>query len=652
MRQTPRVLYAEDHPASRAATASFLRSAGFDVREASDGRRALALIAERPDLAVLDVCLPGPSGLDVCRAIRADPASAATPVVLVSGAAVAAPDRAGALEGGADAFLTKPLDPEVLVAQARALLRARRAEESLRRAHARQEAILRGVADGIALLGPGGRLTYANDALARMLGSPSAEALLAAAGDPLAALGPADEAGNPIPPHRLPGAAVLAGAPEAEALVQWRGRDGGRRAALVRATPIRDEGGRLRCAVCILHDVTERKRLEEQFLQAQKMEAVGRLAGGVAHDFNNLLTVINGFGEMLLAALPPELPARAYAEEVARAGERAAGLTRQLLAFSRQQVIQPRPLDLNAVVSGSEALLRRLIGEDVELAATLAEGLPPVLADPGQLEQVLMNLAVNARDAMPRGGRLTIETRPAELGEEQVRANPGVRPGPYVLLAVSDTGCGMDEATRARAFEPFFTTKGPGKGTGLGLATVYGIVRAAGGHAAIASEPGRGTTFEIYLPPAAGEARAAAAVAGEAPGGTETVLLVEDDAAVRALAKRALERRGYDVLEAGGGGAALAVSAGAGAIHLLVTDVVMPGMGGRELAGRLRGLRPGLRVLYMSGYTDDALVRHGVLAGEAAFLQKPFTPESLARKVREVLDGPPPSQAGAALSEW
>jgi two-component system cell cycle sensor histidine kinase/response regulator CckA len=389
--------------------------------------------------------------------------------------------------------------------------------------------------------------------------------------------------------------------------------------------------------------VTDRRRLEEQLHQASKMEAVGQLAGGVAHDFNNLLTVITGYGALVADALPPGDPVRELVGEMVRAGERAAGLTRQLLAFSRKQVLSPRVVDLNAVVADTERMLRRLIGADVDLAARLQPNLGRVRADPGQVEQVVMNLAVNARDAMPRGGKLTVETRDVELGEDYCRTHPEARPGPHVLLAVSDTGCGMTEEVRLRIFEPFFTTKGPGKGAGLGLATVFGIVKQSGGSVEVYSEVGVGTTFKVYLPRA--DAPAAADATGPVQAavtrGTETLLVAEDEPAVRALTCHVLRSAGYTVLEAETGEEAVRVAdRHAGPVHLLVTDVVMPGGGGRELAETLAERHPGARVLFLSGYTADAVVRHGILGERADFLQKPFTPAALARKVREVLDRP------------
>jgi len=393
--------------------------------------------------------------------------------------------------------------------------------------------------------------------------------------------------------------------------------------------------------LAIAHDVTQRVRLEQQLRQSQKMEAIGRLAGGVAHDFNNLLTIINGYGEILLGALRPEDPMWELVAEIRQAGMRGASLTRQLLAFSRQQVIAPQVLDLNSVVADVDKMLRRLIGEDIVLTTRMDPALGSVKADPGQIEQVLLNLAVNARDAMPKGGRLTIETANVELDANCPDARPEVRPGRYIQLAVSDTGCGMDEATKAHLFEPFFTTKGVGKGTGLGLATVYGIVKQASGCIYIYSEPGRGATFKIYLPRIEEAVPAKHAQAGvtRSSVGTETILLVEDEDAVRALTRHVLQKSGYKVLEARHGGEALRLCGRhREPIHLLLTDVVMPEMGGRELADCLISLRPEMKVLYLSGYTDDAVVRHGILTAESAFLQKPFSVETLTRKVREVLD--------------
>ncbi len=390
-----------------------------------------------------------------------------------------------------------------------------------------------------------------------------------------------------------------------------------------------------------VHDITERKHLEDQLRQSQKIDAVGQLAGGIAHDFNNLLTAITGYSELLLEDLGAQDPRRHDLEEIRKATRRAASLTQQLLAFSRKQVLQPQVLDLNQVVANAEKLLQRLIGEHIALRTKLDPALGATKADPTQLEQVIVNLTVNARDAMPHGGQVLIETKNVDLDAAYAAMHPSVVAGPYVLLAVSDTGVGMDQATQARLFEPFFTTKGSGKGTGLGLSTVYGIVKQSGGFIWVYSELSKGSTFKIYLPRVALAAQRIepSALPAAVLRGTETVLLVEDEPALRAVARRTLERQGYVVLEAPNGEAGLAVAAAhTGPLELLVTDVVMPGISGRELATRLVASRPTVRVLYTSGYTDDAIVHHGVLEDGIQFLQKPFTPSGLARKVREVLD--------------
>src|SRR5512134_274354 len=407
-----------------------------------------------------------------------------------------------------------------------------------------------------------------------------------------------------------------------------------------RARVIRDVHGTATRLIGAVSDVTRQRRIETQFRQAQRLEAVGRLAGGVAHDFNNILSAILGYGQLLKEDIAAGTPRGADLDEILRAAGRARDLTRQLLAFSRQQVLDLRVLEVNGVVEGVRNMLGRLLGEDVDLALRLDPAAGCLKADAGQLEQVIMNLVVNARDAMPGGGRLTIETAAVDLDAAYAQAHEPLGPGPYVLLAVSDTGCGMTADVKARVFEPFFTTKGPHQGTGLGLSTVYGIVKQSGGFIWVYSEPGQGTTFKIYLPRVA--ERAAPAPAPHAPaavGGRETILLVEDDAAVRRSTTQLLERMGYTVLAAARGEAALAIVSGSSrAIDLLLSDVVLPDLSGPQLARLLDGLRPGIRVLFMSGYADAAIVRHGILDAGASFLQKPAMPDALARKIREVLD--------------
>ncbi len=407
-------------------------------------------------------------------------------------------------------------------------------------------------------------------------------------------------------------------------------------------SPVRDPAGRVVRVIAIMEDITELRRAEEQAYLAQKMEAIGLLAGGVAHDLNNILTAITGEAELLREDLPVGDARREAVQEILKSVGRAAALTRQLLAFSRRQVLDPRVLDLNALVANLDKMLRRVIGEDVSLETVPGAAPGTVRADPGQLEQVVMNLVVNARDAMPDGGKLTIETAAVELDEAYAAAHRPVQPGSYVMLAVSDTGCGMTEEVRSRIFEPFFTTKEQGRGTGLGLATVYGIVKQSGGYIWVYSEPGRGSTFKVYLPRVTDpvDAPPVRSPIRPAPTGSETVLVAEDDDAVRAMARRALERYGYRVLEARNGTEALALCLDGKGVDLLVTDVVMPAMGGAESAHAVRVLRPGMKILYVSGYADRAAAWIHDFPPGCAFLQKPFSPETLARKVREVLDAP------------
>ncbi|MGH9432301.1 MAG: PAS domain S-box protein, partial [Terriglobia bacterium] len=391
-----------------------------------------------------------------------------------------------------------------------------------------------------------------------------------------------------------------------------------------------------------LRDLTDRKALEKQLWHSQKLEAVGRLAGGVAHDFNNILTVIEGYSDLLLMDMPESAPARRGIEEIRKAGERAASLTRQLLAFSRRQVLAPQVIDVNDVISNVNKMLRRLIGEDIDLVTVLRPGLSSIKADPGQIEQVLMNLVVNGRDAMPRGGVLTVETESVEVDETAARRlGVAIMPGEYVVLAVTDQGCGMDAETQSHIFEPFFTTKEQGKGTGLGLATVYGIVKQSGGFIWVYSEPGQGSTFKVYLPAVRDAAPAGRSMAPELrpAGGHETVLLVEDEDALRFMVREVLSAAGYNVLEATEGDEALKIARRHELpIDLMLTDVVMPRMNGHELAEKLECLHPETRVLFMSGYTGSAIVQHGILSSDELFIQKPFTPSSLMKKVRGILD--------------
>jgi two-component system, cell cycle sensor histidine kinase and response regulator CckA len=511
----------------------------------------------------------------------------------------------------------------------------RRAEEQLRASEEKYRGIFNNAVEGIFQTTPSGRILTANPAIARMLGYADAAELMATVQDLSRQL-------YVDPERRAEFARLL----DEHGVVrgfecEMRRKDGSRGWASLSSRAVKDAHGLALCYEGTAEEITERKRLEEQVRQSQKMEAIGQLAGGVAHDFNNMLTVINGFSAMAFDRLRDGDPIREFLAEVQRAGERAALLTRQLLAFSRKQVLELRITDLNTVIEDLGRMLRRLIGDDIELTIVADPQLGSAKLDPGQFEQVLMNLAVNARDAMPTGGRLTIETGNVEL-DASAAMQAEVSAGSYVRLAVSDTGHGMDDAIKARIFEPFFTTKGAGAGTGLGLSVVHGIVRQSGGFIDVSSAPGRGTAFRICVPRVKEKAapRAATAEQPDAPRGTETILLADDDDGVRLLASAVLRASGYTVLEARDGEHALDLArAHQGPIHLLLSDVVMPKMGGRQLAATLVAERPGLRTLFVSGYDAEPHRQSGPLAGEA-YLAKPFGPTVLASRVREVLREP------------
>src|SRR5438445_2038916 len=629
----------EDVPADAELNELELRAAGISyVTRRVDTEAAFrgALGAFAPDIVLSDHSLPQFSAADTLRiALQESPD---TPVIIVTGS-LDEETAAEYIKAGATDYILKHhlqrLGPAVL--RALELKRAReeqdRAEQARCQSEERYRMLVEGVRDVILALSPDGIIISLNPAFEPVLELPRTEWI----GKPFDQL---------VHPEDLPLAVelfsrVACGEPRPANPFRVRTRKGDYRLVEFAATAQRREG-QLVGILGIGRDVTERAQLEQQLRQAQKMEAVGRLAGGIAHDFNNLLTAITGYAELLQEDLAADDRRREDVVEIRKAADRAAGLTRQLLAFSRQQVLQPRVLDLNALVGDLEKMLGRLLGEDVELSTRLAPDTGPVKADPGQLEQVLMNLAVNARDAMPQGGKLTLETSNVDLSEGYAADHYPARPGPYVMIAVTDSGTGMSEETQAHMFEPFFTTKEKGKGTGLGLATVYGIIKQSGGCMWVYSALGHGTTFKLYLPrvdESADLSRGPAPARSPAARGSETVLLAEDEAPVRAVARQVLERHGYTVLEAPTAEAALDIAARySGTIHLLLTDVIMPGLSGRELATRLADLRPEARVIFMSGYTDDAVTRHGVLEPGLAYLQKPFTPDTLGRKVREVLD--------------
>jgi PAS domain S-box-containing protein len=517
----------------------------------------------------------------------------------------------------------------------------KRAEDALHWERHFLRNVLESLTDGIIACDAEGTITVFNRAIREMHGLPDGPVPKDSWKDHFSLFEP--DGVTALPVDRYPLARALTGDVIRDDEIVVKPTDGAPRAVLCSGQAVVGEDGVRIGAVLALHDVTERRQLEGQLLQAQRMEAVGRLAGGIAHDFNNMLTAVISYSDLLLREFVPEDTRHEDITEISKAAHRAAALTRQLLVFSRQQVVQPWVLDLNESVTELEKMLGRLIGADIDLTTKLAPDLGAVKADPGQIEQIVMNLVVNARDAMPGGGRLSIETANVELDEGYALAHAFTAAGPYVMLAVSDTGCGMSRETRQHIFEPFFTTKEPGKGTGLGLSTVYGIVRQAGGHVWVYSEVDTGTTFKIYLPRV--DAPPSNRVHAPAPllvrQGSEIVLLVEDDDAVRGVATRILRRTGYTVLEARNGLEALRICADHSvAIDVVVTDMVMPELGGREFASRLQQSRPGTRIVFMSGYTEDAVIRQSLLEPGAAFIEKPFTPDGLSRKVRAVLDAP------------
>ncbi len=643
MDQPLRLLVVDDAIEHAQMVVEFLRFGGAwpeaktQIAESYDTALA-AFIAQPFDVAIVDYWLGARDGLSLIRDIRQRGID--TPVVMLTsrGAEEVAVE---AMKAGAADYLSKAnLSVEALERAIRHALALHaeeqqrwHAEAALRASEERFRALVENSSDALLLIDAEGRVTYLSPSSERHLGWAAEKMIGRSIFD---FIHPDDRefvGMKMIETRQNPGLPV-------SQEVRFHHADGAYR--IMEGVGVNRLGDPSVGAIVInVRDITERRKLEEQLRQAQKMEAVGQLAGGVAHDFNNLLTAILGYASLMLDDIPAEDPLRQDLIEIQSAGERAASLTRQLLAFSRRQMLHPQVVDINTLVTQLEKLLRRLISEDVELVTALPADVVPVRVDPASIEQILVNLAVNARDAMPLGGRLTIETSNVDLDDAYVFTHAIMPPGPYVMLSVGDTGQGMDEATRARVFEPFFTTKEQGKGSGLGLATVYGMVKQSGGYIWVYSELGKGTVFKVYLPPA--ESRSTTRLVdvdrrADSKPGWETVLLVEDEDAVRALAREVLRRNGYVVLEARHGVDALRVAERhIDPIHLLVTDVVLPHQSGREIAERLTTVRPAMKVLFMSGYTDHAVVHRDLTPG-AAFLQKPFTPDGFARKVRQVLD--------------
>jgi two-component system cell cycle sensor histidine kinase/response regulator CckA len=683
-----RVLVVEDSPTQAQELAWLLESEGFEVDIARNGEEGLARCQQgQYELVLSDVVMPGIDGYELCRRLKADGKTHRIPVVLLT--SLAEPmDVIRGLECGADNFLTKPYDAAYLIGRVRRLLedlalrgerkvavgvevlllgrkftinsdreqmldllmstfeevlRSRQreyetklTEQTLRESHRLLQSALDALPEQIAIIHHNGSIVAANAAFRSSLGDASVVGLPYIDVWKRAFGALSEDTEQLVAGIRE----VQEGARQSFALEYTVTLAKEQRWFALRASPFPDRGERL--LAIENQDITLRKRLETQLRHSQKMEAVGQLAGGIAHDFNNLLAVIQSYGQFLVQDIDAADSKRGDVEQILFAAEAAAGLTRQLLAFSRQQVLKPEVLDPNAVIRELEKMLRRVIGEDMEYVAVLDPAVGRVRADAGQLQQILMNLVVNARDAMPSGGKLTLETSNFVLDDEYARMHEGVSAGEYVAISVTDTGTGMDAETQLRIFEPFFTTKVVGRGTGLGLSTVYGIVQQSGGHISVYSEPGRGTTFRIYLP-RVDELTSSAhrALPAEPVAGCETVLVVEDNEAVRTAISRILRRAGYSVLEAEGAADARALcSDSRRVIHLLITDVVMPQVSGPDLAIELSALRPELRVLFMSGYSGNAITRHGVLREGLMFLQKPFSPASVTHAVREVLASP------------
>jgi two-component system cell cycle sensor histidine kinase/response regulator CckA len=666
----PKILAIDDHRDNLITLQAVLGDTlpGYTLLTALDGAAGIDIARiEDPDVILLDIVMPEIDGFEVCRRLKADERMKDIPVVFLTALGTDRESRVRALELGAEAFLGKPWNDQELVAQIRAMVKLkaanrmrrlvkeqleelvadrtrelekelaerRRVQDALRNSNENWGNTFNAITDIVFVISREHEILEINQAGCLAL-KRSKEQILGKKCFDLVHCRTSPIPGCPCRQsieERKPCMGEYEEHGKCYSLVAW---------------PTIDKQGQVISLAHVIKDITqekqseaERVKLEEQLRAAQKMEAIGSLAGGIAHDFNNMLYVIMTFTDLVLDATEEGDERRSQLVEVKKASDRAATLVRQLLAFSRKQILQPVPLDLNRVTTELQKMLHRILGEDIALVPMLAPDLGLTMADPSQIEQVLMNLVVNARDAMPTGGKLTIETANVELDNAFMLSGSTVKPGHYVMLAVTDTGCGMDAKTADRIFEPFFTTKELGKGTGLGLSTVYGIVRQSGGEIIVQSERARGTTFRIYLPRSESNMEVAAVNSPVVTRltGEETILVVEDEAAVRELAKQVLARAGYSVLTAANGGEALRLSERhAGKIHLALTDVVMPQMGGRILAEQLAKQRPDIKILYMSGYTDAAIDNHGRLDTGTHLIAKPFSLTDLRRKVREVLD--------------
>jgi two-component system cell cycle sensor histidine kinase/response regulator CckA len=665
-----KILIVDDLELNRKLLRVILQTDGMETLEAEDGAAALEVMkGALPDAIISDILMPNMDGYRLCKEIRANPRWAKIPVVIYTSTYVSAGEAELALKCGADKYMKKPSPSDEIITAIRGLVASGRIEkpvydksfgeavilkqysevlvqklekrnlelyeltDQLTQSEEKFRQLVENINQIFFLVGPGGVPgIYISPSYEKVFGRTCASFYE----NPLSWLDcvvPEDRSRvEELVRTHLGGFEVEYRLSTATRAVRW---------IRARYFPVVDKAGKAIRLGGVAEDITPFKQAEAQLRHAQKMDGIGRLAGGIAHDFNNILTAITGYSYFLLTTLAADDPQRADVVEIQNAAERAASLTRQLLAFSRQQVLQPKVVDLNALVQETEKMLRRLIGENMNLAALLAPDAGRITADPGQIAQVLLNLVVNARDAMPQGGKITIETANVELGDDHARKHPDARLGPHVLLAVSDTGCGMDPEILSHLFEPFFTTKEAGKGTGLGLATVYGIVKQSSGSISVESEPGHGSTFKIHFPRVqeAVEALPAAAALAGPTRGCETILLVEDDEAVRKFVHRLLDQIGYTVLQARNPKEAIQIFDGRKEpIHLLLTDIVMPGMRGDELANHLSPLWPHMKVVFISGYTEAGVVRRDLLNSDTAFIQKPVDPAILTGKVREMLD--------------
>ena len=645
------ILIVDDDHDFRDMLSNIFKAKGYQTIDAVTGKGALDKIKEQtPAVAIIDLKLDDMPGLEVIRLLKEK--SPGTECILVTGYA-SQKSAIEAMNVGAYSYVTKPFDTEQLLAMIRRAIEKKEAGEALRDSVEKLAQAVQGNPISTFIIDNNHIITHWNKACESLTGF-SSDAMVGTkkqwlpfypAERPILAdlivNGATGEEMDVYYEGKLHKSILIEGVYKGEDFYPDLGKNG--KWLFFTAAPLRNQSGNITGAIQTFQDITNRRSAEEQLRQAQKMEAIGTLAGGVAHDFNNILTTIIGNASLALMEVEKDGPLREEIAEIKMAGERAATLTRQLLAFSRKQIVQPKILDFNELLTDIEKMIDRLIGEDVELLTVPEPALWQVELDPGQMEQIIMNLAINARDAMPMGGKLAIETANMDLDESYFheRGIQEEKPGAYVVISVSDTGSGMDKETQERIFEPFYTTKELGKGTGLGLPTIYGIVKQNNGFIWVYSEPGQGSTFKVYFPRVKGDAEAKEKkqVPSSKVGGSETVLVVEDDDSLRNFVEKSLQSHGYRVLVAENGEDALRVGKEhEGPIDLMVTDVVIPKMGGKEVAERLQPLYPHMKVIYMSGYTDNAIAHHGVLAPGLNFIEKPFSPEDLARKVRKVLD--------------